>query len=469
MKWVAFIVVMAGIAPLSGWLRRNPSRALQVWMLAGFLPFILANLHLYFAIDSWADWPGYVKGAEFSVLDALAIAFYFTLPKSRESLPFLLSMGFYIFAVLVSAMQAKIPMAALFCVWQLARMVLVYAVVSRACADPRVPTAILSGMAIALIMQAVVALWQRFGLGILQASGTTSHQNTLGLISHMVVFPCFALVLAGHRSRLFLLAVFAGIIVEVLTGSRATLGLAGLGYAAVFMFSALRQWTGRKAQFLVIALAAVAILAPVGYSSIEHRGAASLESSDHERSALEVAAAAMLADHPWGVGANQFVLAANTGGYYQRAGVSWTSYAAFVHNTYWLTAVETGYFGLFAFVLYLMRPMLVAFRCGWRSRRDVRGDLLIGLGVALLIVYLHAAFEWIFLTFEPQYIYAMDLGLVAGLAQQLGYWRRRVPLGFNAPPIVTAENTSYVPTGLRSWARFQPQRFVGKTVDQVRR
>jgi hypothetical protein len=91
-------------------------------------------------------------------------------------------------------------------------------------------------------------------------------------------------------------------------------------------------------------------------------------------------------------------------------------------------AAETGYVGLITFVLFLLRPMMVAFLCGLRHRGDPRGDLLLGLGVALLVVYVHSFFEWIFVTFHAQYMLAMEFGLVAGLAQQLGYWPERSPL-----------------------------------------
>ena len=72
----------------------------------------------------------------------------------------------------------------------------------------------------------------------------------------------------------------------------------------------------------------------------------------------------------------------------------------------------------------LLQPLIVALRCGWRSRNDRRGDLMLGLGTALLIVYVHFYFEWIFVTLQAQYMFAMDAGMVAGLATQLGYWRR---------------------------------------------
>ena len=45
-------------------------------MIIGFLPWVLGTFHLTMAVISWVDWPGYVKGAEFSLLDALALAVY---------------------------------------------------------------------------------------------------------------------------------------------------------------------------------------------------------------------------------------------------------------------------------------------------------------------------------------------------------------------------------------------------------
>ncbi|MFZ2104390.1 MAG: hypothetical protein WAV18_03235, partial [Roseiarcus sp.] len=126
-----------------------------------------------------------------------------------------------------------------------------------------------------------------------------------------------------------------------------------------------------------------------------------------------------------GVGANNFVIAANTQGYYQRAGVGWYSYGAIVHNVYRLVAAETGYFGLIVFAMFLLNPMIAAIWCGLRNPKDVRGDLLIGLGAALLVEYLHNLVEWVFVTDPLQYPFAMDIGLVAGLAIQLGYWRQK--------------------------------------------
>ena len=133
----------------------------------------------------------------------------------------------------------------------------------------------------------------------------------------------------------------------------------------------------------------------------------------------------ILSDHPLGIGSAQYVIAAREGGYRQPS-MEWE---AIVHNVYLLVAAETGYLGLITFVILLFCPVVVAFRCSWRNRRDARGDLLLALGVALLTVYLQSLFEWVFLEYMPQYMFALEVGMVAGLAQQLGYWRRPLAKG----------------------------------------
>lgn len=420
---MALTIFLAAIAPVNYWLRRNPGAAPKIWLLMGFLPFVLDPLHLYMAAISWPGWLGYVTGTEFSALDALALAIYLSLPRARSPLPFLLSMVLYFSAVLLSVIDADVPVAGLFYAWQLARMFLIYAVVTRGCADPRVPPALLTGMAVGLFWQAVVVLWQRIALGMLQAVGTEGHQNLLGMASHFIVFPFFALLLAGQNRWLPAAVVAAAVIVEMLTTSRATIGLAGLGYATVFVLSGLRRWTALKARILLFGVAAIVVVAPFVLSSIAQRGANELEESDESRVELQRVAALMLSDNLIGVGANNFVEAANVRHYSEQARVHWSSRGAIVHNVYWLVAAETGYPGLITFVFFLLRPLAVAFRCGWRNRGDKRGDLLLGLGAALLVVYIHSMVEWVFIADQLQYMFAMEVGLVAGLAIQLGYWR----------------------------------------------
>ena len=271
MKWAGLALVLAAIGPLAGWLRRNPEQTPKIWMLVGFLPFAVTFFHLNIAIISWAYWPGYAKGMEFSVLDGLAIALYISTRSSLRSLPFRLWMALYFLAVLLSSFLAAVPIAAFFYDWQLLRVFLLYAVVARGCTDPRVPLAIIKGLAAGLFVEAGYAVWERFGQGVLQVTGTLGHQNLLGMMMHPVVLPSFALMLAEQGGWLIAAVVPIGALVDVLTTSRASVGLVSFGLVLIFFISATRKWTPRKAKVLSIGVALAVVISPLAVSSFSTR------------------------------------------------------------------------------------------------------------------------------------------------------------------------------------------------------
>src|SRR5581483_7762003 len=109
----------------------------------------------------------------------LAIYLSFSKVPRTDRLPYLFPMMLYFFAVAISAFQADVREVVFFYCWQLVRTFFVCAVVARACSDTRVALAILQGMAAGIIMEAVIMAWQRFGLGVLQPTGTLIHQNLI--------------------------------------------------------------------------------------------------------------------------------------------------------------------------------------------------------------------------------------------------------------------------------------------------
>ena len=422
MKWVLFAVGLASLVPLMGWLRANPWALPKAWMAIGALPFIWGVFpKREIAVLGVPDWPGFSKGFDISLLDLIIVAVYFSAPRARHAaLPFKFSFIFYIGAVLLSAFQAGNPTATLYYVWQLLRMFMVYAVVARACADSRLSTALLKGLALGLCFEACVVASQRFIIHYVQAPGTFEQQNMLGLAVHFVVFPFFALLLSGEKDWQPATVPILGTIIDIFTASRAALGLVGVGFSLLFLLSVFRKWTARKASILAAAVVVLLLLAPVAYRQFDLRNSVFGVSDDGGREALNNAAETILSDNPMGVGANNLVVFANVRGYYNRSEVGAKNSTTFPHNIYWVTAAETGYVGIVALIFFLMRPLLFALSCGWRCRKDRRGDLLLGLATSLIMVYIHSYFEWIFLTDQIQYIFAIDVGIIAGFADQLG-------------------------------------------------
>jgi O-antigen ligase len=245
----------------------------------------------------------------------------------------------------------------------------------------------------------------------------------VGFATHFVIFPFFGLLLSGERTWQARAIPIIGLMVDFITASRAAIGLAGGGLSLHFLISMLYKRTSRKARILAASLFVLVLLSPLAYRQLELRFNATGESEFTEggRTELNHAAQMMLDDNPSGIGANNFFVVAQSQGYFRRANVNVSSADLMPHNSYWLTAAETGYVGILAFMVFLMRPLMVALSYGWKNRSDQRGELLLGLAMSLVAVYIHSYFEWGLLFDLGQYLYAINIGIVAGLALQLSH------------------------------------------------
>lgn len=421
MKWVALAVFIILVPMLAAWMRSRPVSAPLFWGLLGFLPLVVDGMNLDAAPISWATWAGYVKGVEISLVDVVALAIVIARPRIKGLPPFLFLWLFFAFTTFLSVFQSDMPQAALFAVWQVFRVTLIFSAVASICNDDRGPRMLLTGMSLGLAVNAGFSIHER-AIGALQSDGLYSHQNLLGMVSHFVAFPALAMLLGGARSKILMLGVGSAMAVAILGASRGTIGLAGAGYVALLLLALIRNPTPRKWGIVAAGAVGLAIAAPLALSSLDRRFDNTQQSlSDYdERAAFEKTAKAMIADRPFGQGANQYVIAANTKGYSEAGGVGYAvgSRSAHVHHSYLLVAAEQGYLGLVAFIALLAWPMLCAFRGAFADRKSARGDLLLGCGVAISVVMLHILFEWVFLTYEVQMMFAITLGTIAGVMRR---------------------------------------------------
>lgn len=431
MKFIVLAVALAGVFPLSLLLRSTPLLARAFWVVFGMLPVVAPVMPLFdIGIITWSDhWIGFVYSLELTILDILALAMFLALPGRGLSWWCTLPALFFVAAAGLSVLNADQPLGAVFGVWQFARMVFIIAVVGHACRiEPKVAVYILSGMAIGMAVHLGAVLQQRFVGGIAQAHGLYIHQNTLGMATHLVLAPCLALLLYGYR-RWWLAPTVAGVVLIVaFTASRGSVGFSALGLVLTYVLLALAGLTQRKVAFAACGLVALAVVAPVAMSSFQKRFAENPlnEAQYDERAAFNRTAAYILSDHPGGIGSNHYVHVAKNFGYASRAGV-WNSDANrnnIVHNAYWLTAAETGWLGIAAYLMMLAVPLACALGVGWRERVRAEGALLIGLGVALTAVCLHSNYEWIVFTKDIQYPLSTAMGMVFGIALCLNDLRR---------------------------------------------
>ncbi len=420
MRFVALAVIMFSVPVFMMLFRQNARYRRYMYFALGFMPFLIAGWNLDAAFISWATWPGQTKGVIISLLDAMALGIILASRAKTFTYPFVGIISAYLLSAVLSIFFSNNPQAAFFYVWQLGTMLLVFMAVATVCRREEAPRLIIAGLVCGIALQAGVATSQKLS-GVVQASGTLGHQNLLGMVTHFVLYPSLALLLASSKNKLPLVGVVSALIVVAFGASRATIGFAGIGVVMLIGLSMLRKPTARKTRAAIAGLVVLAIATPVAWASLEQRFAiSSAEGSSEEREAFERAARMILSDHPMGIGANQYVVVANTRGYSEEAGVIWnySSRSAKVHNAYLLVAAETGYLGLVCFLLFLFVPVIAALRFAWQARGDPRGELALGIGVTMFIVSLHCLYEWVLVTSSVQYMIAINLGMLAGLMLQ---------------------------------------------------
>jgi O-antigen ligase len=421
LKWAVLAACLLLVPIVVAALRSSPKLMSWAAFAIGFMPFIIGQWRLYFDPVAWPLWAGAAKGIQVTALDFLCLGVLFGVKRTRTGLAPLLPWILYIAAVSVTVPLAEQPLAGVFYVWQLLRMVVIFLAAYQLAQVPNASWHLLHGVIAGVLYNVFIAVTQYLH-GMAQVVGSIGHQNLLGLLTNFALVPSVALLLGERRVLWAVIGIGAALILDFLTASRAVIALAGLGTVAVLFFSGMKRMTGRKAGFAAAFLLICAVGGPLAWHSLQERRAATqIENSDSQRDALKRAAWMIISDYPLGTGPNQYVMVANLGGYSQRAGLSWDAdtRATNVHDSYLLVLAETGLFGITTMVFLLLAPALRAVRAAYRYRNDPRSEILLGFGLAILVFATHLMFEWAFVVDVSQYMFAMYAGVAMGLAARL--------------------------------------------------
>lgn len=422
MKWVFLLGLLILTPALWLHLRSNPKHLPAAAFFLALLPFIDAKFNLSASPIAVPTWPGIAKGIDISLTDGIALAMLLATGRgARSPTSVKIALGIYVTAFFVSLIAAPIKIPSIMYGWQIIRVVIVYLAVVRATASqPRVPIALLTGLFVGVAIQAIVAVVGHAG-GASQAGGWIGEQNLTGMVTHLVVYPAFALFLGGRHWKWAGFAVLCGLLVAFAGGSRATIGLMGAGLVATAIISSIHRMTGRKAAVAFAAIFTIMIASPIFYAAIERRSDKIREGSSEDRVLMQNAASMMISDHPFGVGANRYVIVANLAGYSARAGVAWNrdNRAAPVHNTYYLTTGEMGWLGLVGLISIFGTFIALGFSAIRKAAEGFDSDYLIGFTVSMLMVTIHAYFEWITLLWVVEVIFAMNAGLFIALRDRV--------------------------------------------------
>lgn len=414
MRFLALALIIASIPVFIGLLSRNPRN--RDWAVAalGLMMFLVGTLQVDAAIVSWPAWPGTSKGLLISPVDSLALALIATRPGRDNRIPFALVSLIWLIPTTLSMFVSDVPMATGFKLAEGVQFILFATAMAGEITRPTALPRLMQGLSAGLIIQAGYVVQQKL-TGVIQATGTLDHQNSLGMMVELSVLPLIGYLLEGGKGKLCYAGAAAGLLIAAGGGSRGTLLFLALGIAVLVVFSLARGMTPTKGKILAAGMAAAAIFVPLSLATLKDRfGETTMVTEEAEREAFKRAATAMAADHPLGVGSNMYVTVANTQGYSKNAGVNWNagSRAAPVHNMYLLTRTEKGRFG--EIMLYLLLGL-----CAWhgllagrRSRAPMLGGVTLGAGAAAVAILAHNYYEYVFTLGVIQRLFWLNLAIV---------------------------------------------------------
>jgi hypothetical protein len=324
--------------------------------------------------------------------------------------------GLFCLALLVSTFAGYQFMPAGFYIAQVFRSLLLFLAVARVCGTVKgAPITLLSGLGIGLLYEAILTVQQHFS-GNARPGGNLGHSNFLGLASEFVTFPTLALLL-GTRRYWPAGVLLGSFLIALYGGSRATMGLFAIGVVLTLLLSILHGTSSRKFGFGSAALLLLLVAAPAMIWAVNKRSEQSLVASDTERDDMKLAARMIIADHPLGVGANQYVVVANTGGYSARAGVGWNfaNRSAPVHDVYYLVTAEMGMLGLIGFAGTIVAFIAFGLNKLRQRSEDESYELMPGLLATMIVISVHISYEWVFMHFVLHYMFAIAAGMIVGV------------------------------------------------------
>lgn len=265
-------------------------------------------------------------------------------------------------------------------------------------------------------------LKQKYLMGIYRIHGTFDHSNTIPLFLNMMIPVLFIWNFADReltrfKSILTFLAAFGMLFCVVATFSRAGTVFAGFSVFCV-MFAGLLKWRSTRTYITVAIVLSLSLMGAVKVAdSFIDRINNAPKSSKEAREEFNAAADAMMRDHFFGVGLNNFSLALTDKDEYKQFMVVMSNeeQAGVCHHIYRLMGAEMGKIGLFFFLLIMTRFTWICLY-GFFSGKDLGAAVCFGIFSGFISLHLSGFFEWAFRLTPVMAAFAVMAALGSSLA-----------------------------------------------------
>lgn len=437
---LAGLYLVAG--PVAGaWLANK--RDAQRWTLAALVFMTSWHINkLTLMVGSVEMYRGHTKGFEGSLLEVVAIALLVARARERATdfrwLPgWVLLWLLHCAACTLSVLAAPNATYAWMAAWKFTSAVVVLAAAWNTVRDDEDLRWLGRAVAATLVMQAAVVMKMRYVDGFYQVRGWFEHQNPLAMWAYMLGLPLFALAMApvsAKDTRWYAAGFLAAGLVVYGSLSRAALAVFAVGTVGVAGWSVvLDKFTGKRVR-VIGAMAGLGLLGlPLVLDTVIARfNDEGNQASGETRDVMNLASKAMVQASFIGIGWNNFALTINAPFPYGDVINDWErdrghkvddDYAkGVVESHYWLLLAENGWPGYLTYLLFIGLAQLSLVVGWWRWRGTARGAYLLGLTVALTLLYAHSNLERVLTQTKNLAAYLVVLGAALRLARPDRAW-----------------------------------------------
>ena len=297
--------------------------------------------------------------------------------------------------------------------------------------------AVITGLMAAVIFQGGVVFWDKYVTKAVvnRSVGSFPHPNSLAMYTDLIIPTILALILADgftkKGNRWAVCAVFAGMLCVVFTKSRAALVIMIGALGAVTAASVFMKPTARKVGIIFIGFVMVDMIGVAVAPRVIKRFQSAPKASEETREYFNSAATAMANHYTFGTGINSYSwMLGNTEYYWHvypdkvdsvedpdefRESKQGMSRLGTAHHIYLLFAAETGWLGMWAFILFLLRFYLKNFYLIFKARNEYYRAILLGLFVGFSTLHLQGLLEWIFRQTQVFYLFFLLSGLMVAI------------------------------------------------------
>ncbi len=413
MKWIGLFCALGVAVPLlARWGAKSPT--VRVWMLRILALGLFHPAHVNLLSDE--AYRGDARGFEITSVDLLVAALFLAARLRRAPASpraFVIPRFAYAATVVLSVLASPDALRSLYGVWKLARMYFMFAVVAGELVELPMVLAALQGLSIGVLLEGGLALHQRYFQHVMRVSGAQSHPNSLAMLVNLIAPVAFAIFLAGYGRWLAASVFVAAGVCDILALSRGGMLMFVLASSIVAVASLVRSPSVRKAKILTGGLALSGVVVAWSARTILRRFETAPVESVRARELFVAAAERMAAGHPLGIGINMYSQVLGNAEYSAVLGIDPWDRTGIAHHIYWLTAAETGYVGLAAFVVLLGAVYVAALRLA--TRRGLRGEIALGIVAGLTVTYVQGTAEWILRQSTMSYAFWLFAAIVAGL------------------------------------------------------